>query len=96
MNPPAFQLTGRCHYRPYALQCRTATAGPNNNFTAKPAHARVWYVSEEKLEPRLGERFDDPIEPFEQPLSPGHDAMQALTAIDRWLACGGDDHVGAF
>ena len=66
------------------------------DFTAKPARARVWYVSEEKLEPRLGERFDEPIEPFEQPLSPGHDAIRALTAIDRWLDCGGDDHVGAF
>ena len=39
--------------------------------------ARVWYVSEEKLEPRLGERFEEPIEPYEQPLAPG-------------LAAGGD------
>jgi len=66
------------------------------DFTTKPARARVWYVSEEKLEPRLGERFDEPIEPFEQPLAPGHDAIKALAAIDRWLAYGGDDHVGVF
>ncbi len=37
--------------------------------------ARVWYVSEEKLEPRLGERFEEPLEPYEQPLSPGRDAI---------------------
>lgn len=33
--------------------------------------ARAWYVSEEKLEPRLGERFEEPIEAYEQPLDPG-------------------------
>ena len=30
--------------------------------------ARFWYVSEEKLEPRLGERFDEPGAEREQPL----------------------------
>lgn len=38
--------------------------------------ARVWYVSEEKLEPRMGERFEEPIEPYEQPLCPGRDAAR--------------------
>ena len=32
------------------------------DYTRNDALARVWYVSEEKLEPRLGERFDEPIE----------------------------------
>ena len=36
--------------------------------------ARAWYVSAEKLEPRLGERFDEPIAAYEQPLAPGRDA----------------------
>ena len=47
--------------------------------------ARAWYVSEEKLEPRLGERFEEPIEDYEQPLAPARDiAMlyQALTQSD--------------
>lgn len=36
--------------------------------------ARVWYISQEKLEPRLGERFEEPIEAYEQPLAPARDA----------------------
>ena len=36
------------------------------DWTARDAQARVWYVSEAKLEPRMGERFDEPIEPYEQ------------------------------
>ncbi|MGI9489003.1 MAG: hypothetical protein ACR2RF_24595 [Geminicoccaceae bacterium] len=46
--------------------------------------ARVWYVSEEKLEPRLGERFEEPIEPFEQPLAPGRDVAGMARCIDSW------------
>ena len=40
------------------------------------ATARVWYVSEEKLEPRLGERAEEPLDPYEQPLAPGRDAAR--------------------
>ena len=46
--------------------------------------ARVWYVSEEKLEPRLGERFEEPIEPYEQPLAPGRDAAVMFRDIESW------------
>ncbi len=38
--------------------------------------ACIWYVSEEKLEPRLGLRSDEGLEPYEQPLSPGRDAAR--------------------
>ncbi|MFT6301557.1 MAG: hypothetical protein ACJAY2_000738 [Pseudomonadales bacterium] len=47
--------------------------------------ARAWYVSEEKLEPRLGERFEEPIADFEQPLAPARDIAllyQAITQAD--------------
>ena len=46
--------------------------------------ARAWYVSEEKLEPRLGERFEEPIEEYEQPLAPGRDAAALYQALAHW------------
>ncbi|MBT0958471.1 hypothetical protein IV417_13860 [Alphaproteobacteria bacterium KMM 3653] len=49
---------------------------------ADPAQtARAWYVSEAKLEPRLGERAREPIEPYEQPLAPGRDAARLWQAL---------------
>ncbi|WP_209507264.1 MULTISPECIES: hypothetical protein [unclassified Ruegeria] len=46
--------------------------------------ARAWYVSEEKLEPRLGERFEEPIADYEQPLAPARDAALAFKALQEW------------
>lgn len=46
------------------------------DWTAQAAQARVWYVSAEKLEPRLGERFAESVAEYEQPLSPGRDAAR--------------------
>jgi hypothetical protein len=46
--------------------------------------ARAWYVSEEKLEPRLGERFEEPIADYEQPLAPARDAAAAHAALADW------------
>ena len=63
------------------------------DFSGRKECARVWYVSEEKLEPRLGERFEEDIEPYEQPLAPGRDACVMLQAIEDWQ---GDDTVAAF
>lgn len=58
-----------------------------NTDWALPANkARAWYVSEEKLEPRLGERFEEPIEEYEQPLAPGRDATQLYQALAHWPA----------
>ena len=47
--------------------------------------ARAWYVSEEKLEPRLGERFEEPIADYEQPLAPARDAAAAFEALKTWI-----------
>lgn len=63
------------------------------DFTAAQANARVWYTSEEKLEPRLGERYEEPIEAYEQPLSPGRDAMRLLDNLFQWDK---DESVAAF
>lgn len=48
--------------------------------------ARAWYVSEEKLEPRLGERFQEPIADYEQPLAPARDAVAALMDLENWAS----------
>ena len=63
------------------------------DWTSPDSLARVWYVSEEKLEPRLGERFEEPIEPYEQPLAPGRDAAALSRDIEAW---DGDRSVAAF
>ena len=54
------------------------------DFSSPEAIARVWYTSEEKLEPRLGERFEEPIEPYEQPLCPAKDANTMLECLKDW------------
>lgn len=48
--------------------------------------ARAWYVSEEKLEPRMGERFEEPISDYEQPLAPARDAAAAAKILEQWPA----------
>jgi hypothetical protein len=43
----------------------------------EPANrARFWYTSAEKLEPRVGERFDEPGAEYELPLAVGRDLKQ--------------------
>ncbi len=63
------------------------------DWSSRDSLARVWYVSEEKLEPRLGERFEEPIEPYEQPLAPGRDAAAMYGDIQAWE---GEPSVAAF
>ncbi len=70
----------------YGFALKLDWASPDNN-------ARAWYISEEKLEPRLGERFEEPIEPYEQPLSPWRDAARMHADIEAWQ---GADTVAAF
>ncbi len=53
-------------------------------WSAEANCARAWYVSEEKLEPRLGERFEEPIAEYEQPLAPARDAALAYADLENW------------
>ncbi len=46
--------------------------------------ARAWYVSAEKLEPRIGSRFEEPIADYEQPLAPARDAARAFVTLGEW------------
>jgi hypothetical protein len=44
------------------------------DYAGRKASSRFWYVSEDKLEPRLGERFDEPGSDRELPLDIGRQA----------------------
>lgn len=52
----------------------------------RKANARFWYVSEAKLEPRLGERHDEPGAELEQPL----DTSRAIARLAHGLASADD------
>jgi hypothetical protein len=54
------------------------------DWTLPQHNARAWYVSEEKLEPRLGQRFEEPIADYEQPLASARDAAVAHAALSDW------------
>ncbi len=54
------------------------------DWSTEKSIARCWYVSEEKLEPRLGERFEETLEPYEQPLAPARDAIATYNDLDHW------------
>ena len=52
------------------------------DFARTDAQARFWYVSEEKLEPRLGERATEPGADREQPLAIARDMARLRAALD--------------
>lgn len=61
---------------------------------ADPAQvARFWYVSEEKLEPRLGNRHAEAGQDREQPLGVARDVAALMAALEDWP---GDDPLAAF
>lgn len=51
------------------------------DFAQAAANARFWYVSEEKLEPRLGERAREPGANLEQPLAIARDITRLRSAL---------------
>jgi len=61
------------------LDCYSWAAGID--FAAPAANARFWYVSAEKLEPRLGERFEEEGAELEQPLATARDALSLAAAL---------------
>ncbi|HWV42256.1 hypothetical protein [Pseudorhodoplanes sp.] len=63
------------------------------DFSAAEAQARFWYVSEEKLEPRLGERYEEDGAEREQPLGIARDVAALYRALQ---AAVGDDRVATF
>jgi hypothetical protein len=51
------------------------------DFCDPAANARFWYVSAEKLEPRLGQRFEEDGSEREQPLATARDAVALSAAL---------------
>jgi len=62
-------------------QCAWATSV---NYQEPKNRARFWYTSAEKLEPRLGERFDEPGAEYEQPLGIGLFIQQLNHSLSTW------------
>ncbi|QKC85472.1 hypothetical protein [Mesorhizobium sp. NZP2077] len=56
------------------------------DFVEPAANARFWYVSAEKLEPRLGERFEEEGADLEQPLATARDALRLAAALAQETA----------
>ena len=56
----------------------------DTDYGSEERCARFWYVSEEKLEPRLGERHREPGADHEQPLDVGRAAEALARALDGW------------
>lgn len=52
------------------------------DFTSPDQIARFWYVSEEKLEPRLGERHEEDGAELEQRLGIGREVHMMMTALE--------------
>lgn len=51
-------------------------------YDTKACQAKFWYVSEAKLEPRLGERFDEPGQELEQPMDIARDVACLYSKLD--------------
>jgi hypothetical protein len=54
------------------------------DFDQPENRARFWYTSAEKLEPRVGERFDEPGEEYESPYAIGYYIYQLNQALLTW------------
>jgi hypothetical protein len=53
------------------------------DFTEPSENARFWYVSQEKLEPRLGERQAEPGAELELPIAIGRDIRRLFDALTK-------------
>jgi hypothetical protein len=62
-------------------QCQWALSIDFNNPENR---ARFWYTSAEKLEPRVGERFNEPGEEYESPYAIGYYIFQLNEALSDW------------
>ena len=88
-NADAFRIDGAMPVKEIVGLLQTAFGWAlETDWDAQDQNARAWYVSEEKLEPRLGERFEEPIAEYEQPLAPARDAARAFADLQHWSGDG--------
>ncbi|WP_422041475.1 hypothetical protein [Roseibium sp.] len=93
-NPDAFRIDGSMTLRDVVALLQQQFGWALGLDWSDPANCgRAWYVSEEKLEPRMGERFEEPIADYEQPLAPARDAAAAFSALER---CDPEEAVAKF
>ena len=79
-----FRINGRMTRKELLSLLKTHYAWTlNESFSSEDSIARVWYVSAEKLEPRLGERFEESIEPYELALAPARAVRQLYELLDE-------------
>jgi hypothetical protein len=64
-----------------ARRCGWAT---EPDYEQKSNRARFWYTSAEKLEPRVGERFDEPGAEYELPLGIGYYIKSMSMDLSDW------------
>ncbi len=81
-----FRIDGQISLREFSgLIAKLYDWALTKDFNKPDTIARVWYVSEEKLEPRLGERFEEMLEPYEQPLAPARDISKLHTDLQSFI-----------
>ncbi len=79
---PEFAIPGHLHPKDLLAKIEAHYAWAlATNYAAPDAQARFWYVSEEKLEPRLGTRADEAGAELELPLAIGRDVKALADAL---------------
>ncbi len=56
----------------------------DNDYSCPDSRSRFWYVSEEKLEPRLGQRFEEDGGELEQPHTIAQDIDKFCKLLELW------------
>lgn len=93
-EPAAFGIDGAEPLAQFAQTLhRNYAWALGRDYTAPHNAARFWYVSEEKLEPRLGERFAEDGAARELPLCTGRMAAELATDLAKFS---GDGPLAAF
>jgi len=84
VNLPAIQGRMKCQIMASHIESRYQWA-LDKDWSQPASQSHLWYVSAEKLEPRLADRQNEPLENYEQPLAPGRDIAQAYADLQGYL-----------